>query len=143
MALEHNHNSKLMWIIVGSLAAIVSLAAFWLWYTAQLPSNSQENITSETLITPKQEQPVQTTTDIIKEEASINTNALVEEDILKDPIPQNLTLAQDEIAKLDDIQKQLAEKLNIIEAQKADADALIQLKEEQIRLLEEQLNTQT
>ena len=43
------------------------------------------------------------------------------------------------MAKLDDIQSQLNEQEAMLKAQHADADELITLKEEQIKLLEAQL----
>ena len=46
---------------------------------------------------------------------------------------------KEEAAKLDDIQSQLKEQEDLLKAQHSDADQLIQLKEEQIKLLEAQL----
>ena len=54
-------------------------------------------------------------------------------------MPENASLAKEEVAKLDDIQVQLNEQKATLDAQHSDADQLIQLKEEQIKLLEAQL----
>ena len=62
--------------------------------------------------------------------------------MVKDEVPQNESLAKEEVARLDDIQKQLDEQAKILKSQHADADQLIKLKEEQIKLLEQQLSTQ-
>jgi uncharacterized coiled-coil protein SlyX len=64
---------------------------------------------------------------------------LITEDILKAPIPQNASLAKEEEARLADLQLQLAEQEKTLQAQHADADQLIKLKEQQLKLLEQQL----
>lgn len=67
---------------------------------------------------------------------------LVSEDILKQPVATNATLAKEEMAKLEDLQAQLDDQAALLNAQHADADELIRLKEEQIQLLEAQLKQQ-
>ena len=67
---------------------------------------------------------------------------LVEESIIKDPIPANDTLAKEEIAKLDDIHQQLKDQQNELKQQYTDVDTLVKLKEDQIKLLEAQLAAQ-
>ena len=67
---------------------------------------------------------------------------LVEESIIKDPIPANDTLAKEEIAKLDDIHQQLKDQQNELKQQHTDVDTLVKLKEDQIKLLEAQLAAQ-
>ena len=64
---------------------------------------------------------------------------LVDEKILKTAVPENESLAKEEVAKLEDIQMQLKDQEAILKAQHADADDLVALKEEQIKLLEAQL----
>lgn len=71
-------------------------------------------------------------------DASSNT-ALVDEKIIEQAIPQNESLAKDELAKLKDIQTQLDQQTMSLNAQHQDADQLIKLKQEQIKLLEAQL----
>lgn len=63
---------------------------------------------------------------------------LVNEDLLKERSPANAALAKEEIARLEDIQKQLQDQEANLKAQHQDADQLIKLKEEQILLLEKQ-----
>ena len=67
---------------------------------------------------------------------------LVEESILKDALPINDSLAKEEIAKLGDIQKQLDVQQQSLKQQHSDVDTLVQLKEEQVKLLEAQLAAQ-
>ena len=67
---------------------------------------------------------------------------MVNESILKDSVPENSSLAKEEVAKLDDIQKQLDEQQQNLKSQHADADQLLKLKEEQVKLLEQQLAAQ-
>ena len=64
---------------------------------------------------------------------------MVDEKILKAPVPENESLLKEEVAKLDDIQSQLNEQESMLKTQHTDADDLIALKEEQIKLLEAQL----
>lgn len=138
MALDQRNHSKLMWIIVGGLVTIVSLAVFFLWYTAQTQPIPQNDITQTPQVSQTKIPTLQADPEVVEIDSS-DPNALVQADILKEQVPQNATLAQEEIAKLDEIQKQLEEQLETIEAQQADVDQLIQLKEDQIKLLEEQL----
>ena len=67
------------------------------------------------------------------------TIQLVDESILKTATPNDPALAKEEMAKLEDIQTQLHDQENILKAQHNDADQLITLKEEQIKLIEAQL----
>ncbi|MFB0982488.1 MAG: hypothetical protein QMB96_00740, partial [Acinetobacter towneri] len=64
---------------------------------------------------------------------------LVTEDLLKAPVSENAALAKEEVAKLDDIQNQLNDQRALLKQQHNDADELIKLKEEQIKILEAQL----
>ena len=90
--------------------------------------------------TPQVAQPLEET--VASTPAIESNQALVNESILKDEVPQNESLAKEEVARLDDIQKQLDEQAKILKSQHADADQLIKLKEEQIKLLEQQLSAQ-
>lgn len=67
---------------------------------------------------------------------------LVEESIVKSPLPSNDSLAKEEIAKLDDIQQQLQEQQRDLKQQNNDVDTLLKLKEDQIKLLEAQISAQ-
>jgi ATP-dependent exoDNAse (exonuclease V) alpha subunit len=67
---------------------------------------------------------------------------LVEDTIIKDALPATDSLAKEEIYKLDDIHTQLKDQQQEIKQQHTDVDTLLQLKEEQIKLLESQLAAQ-
>jgi phosphatidate phosphatase PAH1 len=67
---------------------------------------------------------------------------LVNEDVLKQPVPAQDSLAKEEVSKLNDIHRQLQDQETTLKAQHADADQLIKLKEEQVKLLEAQVKQQ-
>ena len=132
---QHN-NSKLLWGITAGLVAIIAIFALYQWIFA-----SQESETP-----PHQAELIQPTVKAIPEVQNVaskaaaeNTVKLVEEDILTSPVPENSSLAKEEVAKLEDIQTQLHDQENILKAQHNDIDQLITLKEEQIKLIEAQL----
>ena len=144
MQIDQRNNPKLMWIIAGGLIAVILLIAIFFWLnnsTDSTPVNDQLNNPvvskkAENVAPPVAEPTQQTAT---SEPANV---ALVQESVLKDKVPENASLAKEEIAKLDDIQKQLDDQQQNLKSQHADADQLIKLKEEQIKLLEQQLATQ-
>ena len=143
MNLDQRNNSKLIWMITAGLVIILSLIAvfFWLNNTNSTTEQTKQSVKPVTqTVTAPVAQPLDTTaasTPIIE-----SHQTLVNESILKDEVPQNESLAKEEFARLDDIQKQLDEQAKILKSQHADADQLIKLKEEQIKLLEQQLSTQ-
>lgn len=71
-----------------------------------------------------------------------NSQQLVNEDVLKQPVPAQESLAKEEVSKLNDIHQQLQDQEATLKAQHADADQLIKLKEEQVKLLEAQVKQQ-
>ncbi|MEB6675658.1 hypothetical protein [Acinetobacter haemolyticus] len=135
-------NSKLLWMLIGGISLVVLI-----FFTAQwLLSNH----TAETETAVSQPNPVTTSLENVEaasaammshvnEESDPAPIQLVEESILKAAVPNNESLAKEEIAKLDDIQHQLKDQKQELQAQHHDADTLIKLKEEQIKLLEAQL----
>ncbi len=135
-------NSKLLWMLIGGISLVVLI-----FFTAQwLLSNH----TAETETAVSQPNPVTTSLENVEaasaammshvnEESDPAPIQLVEESILKAAVPNNESLAKQEIAKLDDIQHQLKDQKQELQAQHHDADTLIKLKEEQIKLLEAQL----
>lgn len=64
---------------------------------------------------------------------------LVDDSLLHQPVASNPSLVQEELAKLQELEKQLQEQEALLEAQNKDAEKLIKLKEERIKLLEAQL----
>lgn len=147
MHIDQRNNSKLIWVIAGALVAVTVLITVFFWLNND-QKNTQVNDQFNQPITAKKKPEVVTAPPVaqpIQEKAaSTPTNTeLVNASILKDQIPQNASLAKEEVAKLDDIQKQLDEQQHNLKSQHADADQLIKLKEEQVKLLEQQLAAQT
>lgn len=132
---DRNHNPKLLIGIAGGLIAVIAIFLAYQWFIA---SNIENSPTYETELTTPAQVKAKPAEAVPLAEAE-PTQKLIEEDILQAPAPENASLAKEEIAKLDDIQLQLAEQENTLKAQHADADQLLKLKEEQIKLLEAQL----
>lgn len=145
MRIDQRNNSKLIWIIAGVLIAVTLLITVFFWLNNDHKNNQVNDQFNQPVAakkkpevaTPPVAQPVQENAS----PTSTNTE-LVNASILKDQVPQNASLAKEEVAKLDDIQKQLDEQQHNLKSQHADADQLIKLKEEQVKLLEQQLATQ-
>ncbi len=148
MQIDQRNNPRLMWIIAGGLIAVILLIAMFFWLNNSkndTPANDQLNppVTANKaeVATPSVAQAVEQTA--ASEPSQIENHVeLFNETILKDKVPNNASLAKEEVAKLDDIQKQLDEQQKSLESQHTDADQLIKLKEEQIKLLEQQLAAQ-
>ncbi|WP_445116709.1 hypothetical protein [Acinetobacter sp. WZC-1] len=133
-------NPGLMWIIAGGLTVVIVLLAL-IFILLKPDDKPQQTATPAPAIAekavPAPPQPVEQTT------ASEPANQeLINEKALSDEVPQNASLANEELARLQEIKKQLDLHEQILKAQHGDADQLIKLKEEQIKLLEEQQNLQ-
>ena len=145
MQRDQRNNPKLMWIIAAGLVVVILLIAVFFW----LNSPSNKTATNDQLNTPITTEKTEVVTppvaQAIEQTAASESNhiELVNETILKDKVPENASLAKEEVAKLDDIQTQLGEQQQSLKSQHADADQLIKLKEEQIKILEQQLAAQT
>ena len=133
MTSDQRHSPKLLMGIIGGMVVIIVLFFAYQWFM-----NSSSEVTTEpesinsTVSTPvKPSEPVLTLDE--------KTIQLVDESILKTATPNDPALAKEEVAKLEDIQTQLHDQENILKAQHNDADQLITLKEEQIKLIEAQL----
>lgn len=133
MTSDQRNSPKLLMGIIGGMVAIIVLFFAYQWFM-----NSSSEVTTEsesinsTVSTPlKPSEPVRTMDE--------KTIQLVDESILKTATPNDPALAKEEVAKLEDIQTQLHDQENILKAQHNDADQLITLKEEQIKLIEAQL----
>ena len=138
MQLDTRNNSKLLWFIAGGLIIIVALASALFWLKADQDQTktvtSAETKAPAKAAAPPLAQPVEQTA-----ASETTTQTLVDSSILQEPVSENESLAKEEIAKLDDIQTQLKDQQQSLESQHADADQLIKLKEEQLKLLEQQL----
>ncbi|MDD2945189.1 hypothetical protein LIS44_02370 [Acinetobacter haemolyticus] len=138
MTLDQRNSPKLLLGIMGGLVAIIALFLAYQWFFATsneiLPEHEGASLTAPAKPAAKAEKPTKPLA-----QAEQKTIPLVDEKILKQAVPENESLAKEEVAKLDDIQSQLNEQEAMLKAQHADADELITLKEEQIKLLEAQL----
>lgn len=141
MAVDQANSSKLLWKISGALSAMVIVAAAFMYLQNQDQQKPiEQNVPSAQMkSTPKTEvqAPVVEPT---PETPIVDDKALVKESILTDAVPQNASIAKEEIAKLEDIQDQLLTQQDMLAEQSENAEQLIQLKEEQIKILEEQLS---
>ncbi|MCO8084834.1 MULTISPECIES: hypothetical protein [Acinetobacter] len=140
MSVEQRNNPKLLMGIMGALVTVVALVLLYQWLNAF--SGEAERIHQEDIAAVPAAKPAAKTeedTAAAKAPETIEAKALVSNQLLDAPVPENASLAKEEVAKLDDIQVQLNEQKATLDAQHSDADQLIQLKEEQIKLLEAQL----
>ena len=140
MSLDDRNNQKLLMGIIGGLVVVVAVICGYFWLTQSQSEPQGTDDLTETPVTTQQDLSIQSTSEPVP--TADQSESLVDENLLKADIPQNPSLAKDEIAKLDDIQHQLNEQKQLLDAQHADADALIKLKEEQIKILEAQLAQQ-
>lgn len=138
MTLDQRNSSKLLWAIIGGLIVIVLVMLSYQW----MSQNQNAEATPEAELLSQPAAPAAKA----KAEPAVQLEEvpqqLVSEDILKQPVATNATLAKEEMAKLEDLQAQLDDQAALLNAQHADADELIRLKEEQIQLLEAQLKQQ-
>ena len=144
MSTYQTQNSKLLWMIIGGISVVVVLFLAIQWFLSQKDQQPTSTAT----------QPIAEKTIISKAETTVSANIntassevaapiqLVEESIVKSPIPSNESLAKEEIAKLDDIHQQLKDQQQELKQQHDDVDALLKLKEEQVKLLEAQIAAQ-
>lgn len=142
MSSYQNENSKLLWMIIGGISVVVVLIFAIQWFFSE---KHQE--TSITSIQPTIEKTVTPSVTATTESAEVANETpapiqLVEESIVKEPIPANDTLAKEEITKLDDIHQQLKDQQQDLKQQHTDVDTLLKLKEDQVKLLEAQLAAQ-
>ena len=143
MTLDQRQNSKLLMGIIAGLVVLVAIFLAYQWMSSPQPKHEIEQQVVHAPAKPV----VKEAAPVVENSASTavaNTTTeapiqLVDETILKQDVPKNASLAKEEIAKLDDIQTQLNEQEKTLKAQHTDADDLIALKEEQIKLLEAQL----
>lgn len=140
MSTYQTQNSRLLWMIIGGISVVVVLFLAVQWFLAQKDQQSTTTAT-QPAATVKQQAAVTSESTAASSEVT-ETIQLVEESIIKDPLPANDSLAKEEIAKLDDIHQQLKDQQQELKQQHDDVDALLKLKEEQVKLLEAQIAAQ-
>lgn len=158
MTQEQRSNSKLLWGLVATIIIVIALFFTYQWLNSsstqlstEIPSPTFTEQKPAVEATPPATPAVELTA--VETAASTPSTAptaaalptpvkLVDENILATPVPNNETLAKEEVSKLEDIQSQLVDQEKTLKEQHATADDLIKLKEEQIALLEAQLAKQ-
>lgn len=138
MSNKPRYASNLVWLIASVLVVItVAISTYW-WLPRQpsLPLHPPQT----TL-----DQNNSTSSNLAASEAFVPTpnKVLVDEELLQQDLPENISLIKEEIAKQDDIQQQLQQQEKMLQQQNLTADELIRLKQQQIELLEQQLNNQS
>lgn len=141
MSVGQINNSKLMWKISGGLSALLIITGAWMYLQTSNNQVDSNQIAHHTQTKALNVEPA-VVVKALAETTIKDENALVKASILEQDVPQNASLAKEEIAKLEDIQDQLRTQLNMLAEQEKNADKIIQLKEEQLKLLEAQLSVQ-
>ncbi|MBJ8502050.1 MULTISPECIES: hypothetical protein [Acinetobacter] len=141
MPLQRKQNSKLLWILIGGLSILVVLFFAAQWFFKKTES-SAPLVDPQPVSTSAPAKPVDPlpSSEPLAENAS--SQQLVSENVLKEPVPAQESLAKEEVSKLEDIHRQLKDQEATLKTQHADADQLTKLKEEQVKLLEAQLKQQ-
>ena len=142
MPLQRKQNSKLLWILIGGLSilAVLFFAAQWFLKKTESPAPI---VDPHPVSTPAPENSTAPASSVpVAQPQTASSQQLVNEDVLKQPVPAQESLAKEEVSKLNDINHQLQDQEATLKAQHADADQLIKLKEEQVKLLEAQVKQQ-
>lgn len=143
MPLQRKQNSKLLWILIGGLSILVVLFFAAQWFLKKTESSAPlvdpQPISTPAPAKPKSAEPLPSSEPLAENASS---QKLVSENVLKEPVPAQESLAKEEVSKLEDIHRQLKDQEATLKAQHADADQLTKLKEEQVKLLEAQLKQQ-
>ncbi|MCU4579820.1 hypothetical protein KTJ32_02235 [Acinetobacter gyllenbergii] len=148
MSTYQTENSKLLWMIIGGISVVVVLFLAVQWFLAQKDQQATISVPAQP-VAEKTVAPASTeATTRVDEVTTASSDVaapiqLVEESIVKDPLPANDSLAKEEIAKLDDIHQQLQDQQHDLKQQNSDVDTLLKLKEDQIKLLEAQIAAQS
>ncbi|WP_336166973.1 hypothetical protein [Acinetobacter sp. 161(2023)] len=141
MPLQRKQNSKLLWILIGGLSILVVLFFAAQWFFKKTES-SAPMVDPQPVSTPSPAKTPDLSSGYEPVTEATSSQQLVNEDVLKQPVPAQESLAKEEVSKLDDIHHQLKDQEVTLKAQHADADQLTKLKEEQVKLLEAQLKQQ-
>lgn len=143
MPLQRKQNSKLLWILIGGLSILVVLFFAAQWFLKKTESSAPlvdpQPVSTPAPTKPKSAEPLPSSEPLAENASS---QQLVSENVLKEPVPAQESLAKEEVSKLEDIHRQLKDQEATLKAQHADADQLSKLKEEQVKLLEAQLKQQ-
>lgn len=126
----------MLWIIIAVITAIIMVGIV---VTLLIQKNIATPESTQTEVQPSlTEQQLDEIVSTIPSSED-DFNQLIDEDLVKQPIPDDPALLKDELGQLNEIQSQLNEQKKLLEQQHQDADQLIELKEQQLKALEEQL----
>ncbi|MCU4531303.1 hypothetical protein POD11_14075 [Acinetobacter sp. P1(2023)] len=141
MPLQRKQNSKLLWILIGGLSILVVLFFAAQWFFKKTES-SAPLVDPQPVSTPAPAKSADPSPSSEPLAENVSSQQLVSENVLKEPVPAQESLAKEEVSKLEDIHRQLKDQEATLKAQHTDADQLTKLKEEQVKLLEAQLKQQ-
>ncbi len=132
MVAKATSNKKLILIVIALFFALTTLIYLYLQNKSAPATSNQTNHAGEK----------NTTSTPALPESEENTDifaALIDDELLTQPIPEDQALIKDELGQLNDIQQQLNEQKELLEQQHQDADKLLELKEQQLAELEREL----
>lgn len=133
MVAKATSNKKLILIVIALFLALTTLIYLYFQNKSAPATSNQTNHAGEknTTSTPASLPEPEKNTDIFA--------ALIDDELLTQPIPEDQALIKDELGQLNDIQQQLNEQKELLEQQHQDADKLLELKEQQLAELEREL----
>ena len=132
---EQTPKSKRWIIMIG-----VVVAAFILYYIASYAVGINSTDKEERRDPPPSSSMSQTNEKTLShlDESQAPSNSIIDTSLLTAPVPQDATLAQEEISSLQDQQAQLAERKTSLQEQLNDSDKLVELKEKYLADLQAQ-----
>lgn len=149
---EPNQSNYTVWVIVGIISIVIGATALIGYFIYPSTKRAEKTNSPELaqIVPPKSasapsSSPTALQPDQISLAPASNSEpvfqALVEEQLLNKPVPEDSALAKEELFQLADVQKQLQEQKVLLEQQNQSAEELIRLKEQQIADLEQQLQS--
>lgn len=137
---EQTPKSKRWIIMIG-----VVIAAFILYYIASYAIGIKSTDKEERQNPPPSSSMSQTNeeTQSKVDEAQTPGNSIVDTNLLTAPVPEDASVAQEEISRLQDQQAQLGERKALLQEQLQDSDKLIELKEKYLADLQAEADKAT
>lgn len=130
---EQTPKSKRWIIMIG-----VVIAAFILYYIASYAVGINSTDKEERRDPPPSSSMSQSNSETQSRVAEPQGNSIIDTNLLTAPVPQDATVAQEEISSLQDQQAQLAERKTSLQEQLNDSDKLVELKEKYLADLQAQ-----
>lgn len=130
---EQTPKSKRWIIMIG-----VVIAAFILYYIASYAVGINSTDKEERRDPPPSSSMSQSNSETQSRVAEPQGHSIIDTNLLTAPVPQDATVAQEEISSLQDQQAQLAERKTSLQEQLNDSDKLVELKEKYLADLQAQ-----